>query len=175
MDAAVALAPLPEQSGTVTIASGDKVALRRALPQDVAQAHRWLAESDLTPTWVGPPWFTERPIPTLEQFLMRFPRHCFDGSRPFDGRALVLSTAEEDAGILVWRRVDLMRDLVELEIWLAAARFCRHGIAAEALELACSWLQSNCGVNRFLLRPSRRNVRALRCARRAGFREVFAP
>ncbi|MBV8208648.1 MAG: GNAT family N-acetyltransferase [Burkholderiaceae bacterium] len=172
MDAAVALAPLPEQSGTVTIASGDKVALRRALPQDVAQAHRWLAESDLTPTWVGPPWFTERPIPTLEQFLMRFPRHCFDGSRPFDGRALVLSTAEEDAGILVWRRVDLMRDLVELEIWLAAARFCRHGIAAEALELACSWLQSNCGVNRFLLRPSRRNVRALRCARRAGFRET---
>src|SRR5207245_10216214 len=32
------------------------------------------------------------------------------------------------------------------------------------------------GVNRCLLRPSRRNVRALRCARRAGFRETdFEP
>jgi len=156
----------------MTIASGDKVVLRRALPQDVAHAHGSMARSDLTPTWIGPPWFAERPIPTLEQFLMRYPRHYFDGSRPFDGRVLVLSAEQEDAGILVWRRIDLMRDLVELEVWLAATRFCRRGIATEALELACRWLQSNCGVNRFLLRPSRRDVRALRCARRAGFRET---
>ena len=31
--------------------------------------------------------------------------------------------------------------------------------------LACTWLQSSYGVNRFLLRPSRRNVRALRNGR----------
>jgi RimJ/RimL family protein N-acetyltransferase len=160
----------------MTIASGQKVALRRALPQDVARAHAWLTRSDLTSSSIGPPWFAERPIPSLEQFLVRFPHHYFNGARPFDGRALMVSSAAVDLGILAWRRVDLMRDLVELDIWLAGTEFCRQGIATEALDLACAWLQSSYGVNRFLLRPSRRNVRALRCGRRAGFRETdFEP
>jgi diamine N-acetyltransferase len=156
----------------MTIASGPKIALRRARPQDIARAHRWLAESDLTSNSMGPPWFAERPVPTPEQFLVRFPQHYFDGTRPFEGRALVLSSAAVELGILVWRRIDLMRDLVELDIWLAATEYCRQGIATEALDLACTWLQSSYGVNRFLSRPSRRNVRALRCARHAGFRET---
>ena len=156
----------------MSLASGQKVALRRALPQDAARAHRWLAESDLTATWIGSPWFVERPVPTLAQFRERYPESYFDGSRPFEGRALVLTSAAIDLGILVWRRVDLLRDLVELDIWLAGSEFCRQGIGAEALGLACTWLQSSYGVNRFLLRPSRRDVRALRCARRAGFRET---
>jgi RimJ/RimL family protein N-acetyltransferase len=160
----------------MTIASGQKVALRRAVAQDVALAHGWLSGSDLTATWIGPPWFAERPVPTLEQFLLHYPRHYFDGTRPFEGRAVVLSSAAVDLGILAWRRIDLMRDLVELDIWLAGSEYCRRGIAAEALDLLCGWLQSSYGVNRFLLRPSRRNVRALRCARRAGFRETdFEP
>ena len=160
----------------MTIASGQKVALRRAAPQDIVRAHHWLSGSDLTATWIGAPWFAERPIPTFEQFLLRYPPHTFDGTRPFEGRALVLSSAAVDLGILVWRRIDLMRDLVELDIWLAGTEYCRRGLAAEALELLCGWLQSSYGVNRFLLRPSRRNVRALRCARRAGFRETdFEP
>jgi RimJ/RimL family protein N-acetyltransferase len=156
----------------MSLASGQKVALRRALPQDLARAHGWLAGSDLTATWMGAPWFSDRPVPTLHQFLERFPQSFFDGSRPFEGRALVATSAAIDLGILVWRRIDLMRDLVELEIWLAGSQFSRQGIGAEALGLACSWLQSSYGVNRFLLRPSRRDVRALRCARRAGFRET---
>jgi RimJ/RimL family protein N-acetyltransferase len=156
----------------MTIVSGHKVALRRALPQDIARAHRWLTTSDLTAHWMGSPWFPERPIPTLEQFLTRYPRSYFDGTHPFGGRVLVLRSAAVEMGILVWRQVDLMRDLVELDLWLASSEFCRQGIAAEALGLVCIWLQAHCGANRFLLRPSRRNIQALRCARRAGFRET---
>jgi len=48
----------------------------------------------------------------------------------------------------------------------------RAGHRNRALGLVCDWLQTSYGVNRFVLRPSRRNVRALRCARRAGFRET---
>jgi len=40
----------------------------------------------------------ERPIPTLEQFLIRCPPHYFDGTRPYDGRALVMSSAAIDVG-----------------------------------------------------------------------------
>jgi RimJ/RimL family protein N-acetyltransferase len=154
------------------IAIGPRVALRRATPQDATRAHEWLTQSDLAPLWIGSPWFAERAIPSREQFDRLYPAWYFDGTRPFEGRALVLRSAALDLGMLVWHRVDLMRDLVELEIWLAGSEFARRGIASEALELASAWLQANLGVNRFLLRPSRRNVRALRCGRRAGFRET---
>ena len=154
------------------IASGPRVSLRRTLPQDIARAYSWLTRSDLAPGSMGAPWFDERPVPTLAQFLTEFPPSYFSGTAPFDGRALVLRSAAIDLGILAWHRVDLMRDLVELDIWLAGSRCCRRGVATEALGLACSWLQASYGANRFLLRPSRRNVRALRCARRAGFRET---
>jgi RimJ/RimL family protein N-acetyltransferase len=160
----------------MTIATGAKVALRRAVPQDAARAYQWLTRSDLTPLWIGPPWFAERAIPNRQQFDAVYGSHYFDGSRPFDGRALILRSAALDLGVLICHRVDLMRDLVELEIWLAGSEYARQGIAAEALDLAGGWLQANFGVNRFLLRPSRRNVRALRCGRRAGFRETdFEP
>ncbi len=154
------------------IATGHRVALRRAAPHDAALAHQWLAQSDLTAHWLGPPWFAERQVPGREQFEAQYAVHYFNGRRPFEGRVLMLRSAAIDLGVLAWHRVDLMRDLVELEIWLAGSEFSRKGIAAEALDLACDWLQANFGVNRFLLRPSRRNVRALRCARRAGFRET---
>jgi|GEM_PF-354043 len=160
----------------MAIASGQKVALHRALPHAAEHAYRWLVDSDLTAASMGPPWFADRPVPTRGQFDEQYPPFYFDGTRPFEGRALVLKAAAVDLGILVWHRIDLMRDLVELDIWLAGSEFCRQGLASEALELACTWLQSSYGVNRFLLRPSRRNVRALRCARRAGFRETdFEP
>ena len=160
----------------MSIATGHKVALQRSTPQDLVRSYQWLTQSDLTSRWMGPPWFPERTVPSLEQFKQLYPAHYFDGSRPFEGRALVLRSAALELGMLVWHRVDLMRDIVELEVWLAGSEYSRQGMAAEALELASACLQANFGVNRFLLRPSRRNVRALRCGRRAGFRETdFEP
>jgi len=160
----------------MTVASGQKLALRRAAPPDAARAFAWLTASDLTPLSMGPPWFPDRPVPSFAQFASTYPGHYFDGSRPFDGRALVMQSAALDLGVLAWHRIDLLRDLVELDVWLAGSEYARQGIAAEALRLASNWLQASFGVNRFLLRPSRRNVRALRCARRAGFRETdFEP
>ena len=157
------------------IASGNTLFLRRAQPHDRARVYAWLAESDLTPSSFGPPLYPERPAPSPEDFGERYLPHYFDGTRPFDGRAFLLRAGEEDVGCLVHHAVDLYRDAVELELWLAQARHCGKGYGSEAVTLACEWLQDNLGVNRFLLRPSRRNVRALRAMRRAGFRETDLP
>jgi RimJ/RimL family protein N-acetyltransferase len=158
-----------------SIASGSRIVLRRASAQDFSRAFAWQVQSDLTSQWMGPPWFVERAIPDQRAFAKAYPAHYFDGSRMFDGRALLIRVAALDIGVLVWHRIDLLRDLVELEVWLASSDYARKGIASEAIQLACAWLQQNAGVNRFLLRPSRRNLRALGCARRAGFRETDLP
>jgi diamine N-acetyltransferase len=157
------------------IANGNRVSLRRAGPVDRARAYAWLVESDLAPRSFGPPLYPERPPPTPDFFDKRYPLHYFDGTRPFDGRMLTVRAGNEDVGCIAHHAVDLYRDVVALELWLAEAGRSSRGYGSEAITLACEWLQDNFGVNRFLLRPSRRNVRALRAMRRAGFRETDLP
>lgn len=159
----------------MTIASGRKVSLRRAALADRPRVYAWLVDSDLTPAMMGRPLYPDHPPPSYEQFCEDYEPYFFEGSRPFDGRGLIVQADGADIGFLAYRRVDLLRDVVELDLWFAGLRHCGQGRGSEALALACEWLQENFGVNRFLVRPSRRNVRALRALRRAGFRETDLP
>ncbi len=159
----------------MTIASSRKVGLRRATLADRPLVYAWLAESDLTPDSMGLPLFPDHPPPSYAQFCEDYEPYFFEGSRPFDGRGLVIRAEGADIGFLAYRRIDLLRDIVELDLWLAGRRHSGRGLGSEALALACEWLQEDFGVNRFMLRPSRRNVRAVRAIRRAGFRETDLP
>lgn len=158
----------------MTIATGLHVSLRRASLQDRPRVHAWLVQSDLTPNVFGP-LFPEREPPTLEQFASRYVNTFFDGTRPYSGRVFVVSAGANEVGCLAHGPIDLLNDVVELDIWLAERRLSGRGLGSEALVLLADWLQANYGVNRFLVRPSRRNVRALRAMRRAGFRETDLP
>lgn len=155
--------------------AGGKVTLRRALPGDRARAYDWLIGSDLASNLMGGVMYPDRPLPTPEQFAAQYPDHCYDGSKPFSGRMLIITAAGQEIGCISHGPIDVLNDVVELDIWLAERRHAGHGHGSEALVLLCDWLQLNYGVNRFLVRPSRRNVRALRAMRRAGFRETDLP
>jgi len=154
---------------------GQKVTLRRASVSDRARVYEWLIGSDLTANLLGPPMYPDRPIPSPDAFFAAFGDHCFDGSRPFAGRMFVISVQGEDIGAIAHGPIDLLNDVVELDVWLAERRVAGHGYGSEALIVFADWLQAHYGVNRFLVRPSRRNVKALRAMRRAGFRETDLP
>lgn len=161
---------------TFTVA-GSRVALRAARPADAAQVWRWLAQSDLTPRRLGAPHFPEHPVPSFAAFSNDFASHFFNGSLPYEGRGfLIYSLAQQrNVGFISHDRLDVLNDVTCLDLWLADSSVCGHGFGSEAIDLLCRWLQAQRGVNRFLLRPSRRNVRALRALRRAGFRETDLP
>ncbi|HET9024157.1 MAG TPA: GNAT family N-acetyltransferase [Burkholderiaceae bacterium] len=158
----------------MTVASGSRVSIRRALLQDRPRVFEWLVHSDLTPQVFGP-LFPEREPPTREQFASRYVNSCFDGTRPYSGRMFVIAAGEEEVGCIAHGPINLLKDVVELDIWLAGAQHSGRGVASQALAVLAEWLQASYGVNRFLARPSRRNVRALRALRRAGFRETDLP
>lgn len=158
----------------MTIASGSRVSLRRARLQDRPRVYEWLVRSDLTPSVFGP-MFPERTVPTPEQFASRYVNAFFEGTRPYGGRVFVISHGGDEIGCIAHGPIDLLNDVVELDIWLAERTLTGRGLGSEALMLLADWLQANYGVNRFLARPSRRNVRALRAMRRAGFRETDLP
>lgn len=158
----------------MTVATGSRVSIRRAQLQDRPRAHEWLVRSDLTPQVYGP-LFPERAAPTPDQFAAHYVNSYFDGTRPYAGRMFVIEAGDADAGCIAHGPIDLLNDVVELDIWLAGSQHGGRGIASQALAVLAEWLQATYGVNRFLARPSRRNVRALRALRRAGFREADAP
>jgi diamine N-acetyltransferase len=158
----------------MTIATGTRVSLRRARLQDRPRVYEWLVQSDLTHNVFGP-LFPEREVPTLEGFSTRYVNSYFDGTRPYSGRLFVIVAGAEEIGCVAHGPIDLLNDVVELDIWLSEKRLAGRGIGSEALVMLADWLQGNYGVNRFLVRPSRRNVRALRAMRRAGFRETDLP
>ncbi len=154
------------------IASNSKIALRRAVPGDRLRIYEWIARNDLSLTMTGGTPAFEHRVPTFDEFCMRHGKHFFTGARPLSGRALIISNDTDDVGFVAYRNINLLKDVVELDVWLAGRRFQGEGIGSSAIVLTCKWLQSEFGVNQFLLRPSRRNVHGLRAARRAGFREA---
>jgi RimJ/RimL family protein N-acetyltransferase len=154
------------------VAKGSKVALRYAEAADRERAYEWYARSDLTPSFLGPPLYPDYPVPGFETFCDRYQPFCFDGTRPFEGRALVIQAEATDIGFLSHGPIGLLHDVVELDLWFAARALCGKGRGADAIGLACAWMQEAFGIDRFLMRPSRRNVHALRAIRRAGFRET---
>lgn len=159
----------------MTTIAGPKVTLKRARANDRARVYEWLIGSDLTQNMMGGAMFPDHPIPSLDAFTADYGDHYFDGTRPYAGRTLIISANGEDIGCVSHGPIDVLNDVVELDIWLAERRAAGQGYGSEALVVLCDWLQSNYGVNRFLVRPSRRNVKALRAMRRAGFRETDLP
>ena len=47
---------------------GAQVTLRPACESDRHAVYDWLAQSEITPSMMGPPTYTEAPIPTWEEF-----------------------------------------------------------------------------------------------------------
>ncbi len=159
----------------MTTIAGPKVTLKRARTTDRVRIYEWLIGSDLTANMMGGVMFPDRPILSMDDFTAHYPDTHFDGSRPYAGRMLIINVNGDDIGCVSHGAIDLKNDVVELDIWLAERRLAGHGFGSEALVVLCDWLQANYGVNRFLVRPSRRNVKALRAMRRAGFRETDLP
>jgi RimJ/RimL family protein N-acetyltransferase len=166
------MAAKPVRAAPMIVASNAKVSMRRAVPGDRIRVYQWIARNDLAWTMTGSAPIFEPRVPTFDEFRTRHGEHFFTGKRPFKGRALIASNGEDDVGFVVYRDINLLQDVVELDVWLAGRRFQGQGYGSAAMALACEWLQAEFGVNSFLLRPSRRNVHALRAARRAGFREA---
>ena len=117
---------------------------------------------------MGPPEFTENPVPTWEEFLSDYQDHFFDGSRPQTGRSFIIEHDGEVVGHTNYQ-IDEERAFAELDIWMRDSFCCSHGWGSQAIDLLCDLVHESFGINEFILRPSARNVRAIRSYARAGF------
>lgn len=150
----------------------ERISLRLAGEVDRHKAYEWLVHSDVTASMMGPPDYAEFPVPTWEQFNQQYQPHLFDDSAPERGRCFIIVAGGEDVGVISYNRVAPDRQLVELDIWLRSEADCGKGIGSRALAELCEYLRSHQGLVEFLIRPSRRNQRAIAAYLKAGFEAI---
>jgi len=148
---------------------GSLVTLRPAREHDRRAVYEWMAESDVTPSMMGPPLYPDAPIPTWEEFCADYVALFFDGTKPDVGRSYIIEVNGEAVGHVSYSEVDLARGRAELDVWLRSESLCGHGYGSDALSALTRHLHEALGLTEFIIRPSRRNERAIRAYARAGF------
>ncbi|MDP2183229.1 MAG: GNAT family N-acetyltransferase [Actinomycetota bacterium] len=148
---------------------GSIVTLRPARESDRRAVYRWLAESDVTQSMMGPPLFPDTPAPTWDEFCEDYGPHFFDGTRHQVGRSYIIEVDGEAVGHVNYDGMDLVQNTAELDIWLCCEKVCGRGYGPDALVALTSYLHEAFGITEFIIRPSRRNARAIHAYAKAGF------
>ncbi len=151
---------------------GKRVTLRPAIEQDKHMIYKWLAKSDITASFMGPPRFSENPVPTWEEFCADYKPHFFDGSKPELGRCFIIMVDGTPVGQINYGDVDQHHQRTELDIWMSCEENCGRGYGSDALQTLCKHLFQTYGIVEFLIRPSARNRRAIRAYQKAGFQHI---
>ncbi len=155
--------------GPMTVVRRPTISLRPAVASERRQVYEWLAKSDVTPSIMGPPDYPHLSIPTWEEFCADYLPHFFDDSEPLSGRCFIIVSEGQDVGVVCHNAIDEQRSLTELDIWLRAEVYCGKGYGSGALRYLCASLHETYGVEEFIVRPSKRNRRAIAAYRQAGF------
>lgn len=148
---------------------GNKIQLRPAVSAYRRQVYDWLANSDVTSLMLGPPKFPDHPVPSWDEFCADYIPHYFDDSDPHAGRCYIIVADGKGVGSVAYNDLDFARKETELDIWLGSRAVCGKGFGTDALQAICRYLAKTYGIERFIIRPSRRNTDAIAAYNRAGF------
>jgi len=121
---------------------------------------------------MGAPDYPENPIPDWEAFQEGFEDFYYLPDGKTKGSVMIIESDDEEIGCLCYACFHLKPNMAELDIWLKAQSYCGKGLGAQALEELISYLNQTFGVNKYIIRPSERNVRAIRAYEKAGFRRI---
>lgn len=85
------------------------------------------------------------------------------------GRLFVICTEQRDIGCISYDGLDNWRGVAELDIWIGSSADWGHGWGSLAIRELSSRLLRHPAVEHLIMRPSRRNARAIAAYRKAGF------
>lgn len=146
--------------------------IRHARIDEKYKIYQWLSLSDTAIMHMGKPNFPESPIPNWLQFQEDFEDFYFQKDGREKGSVLIITLDNEEIGCLCYARFHLQPGRAELDIWLKAQKYCGHGYGTDALEKMMEYLKSNMNINKFLIRPSKKNIPAIKSYQKAGFSKV---
>lgn len=146
--------------------------LRPSRESDKLDIYQWLADSDITASMMGPPVFPDVLPPTWDEFCADYGPSFFDYSRPEAEASFIIEVGGEAVGQVNYEIRDALVPYAELDIWLRSQADTGHGYGPDALSALMMHLTNTLGIQRFVIRPSARNPRAIRAYQKAGFEIV---
>ncbi|MCY4541884.1 MAG: GNAT family protein [Rhodobacteraceae bacterium] len=141
-----------------------EIELRGAELADRERIYRWLAHSDATAEMMGPPRFSDHPVPTYAEFCEDYGDSFFACND--DERLFVISVQGRDIGAV---SLSVCDGAAELDIWIASRRHWGRRFGPAAIEAVTALLERQRRVAAIVMRPSSRNARAIASYGRSGF------
>ena len=132
---------------------GIMTVLREPTEADRRIICEWLAGSDLTPSIMGPPRFSDYAIPTWEEFCVDYRPYYFDGSEPNQGRCFIIVADQTDVGVLCYNALR-SDNVTDVDIWLRSEADCGRGFGPDALLTLTDYLNKEFAVTRVAVSPS---------------------
>ncbi len=151
---------------------GQRISIKPSKLDDKRKVYEWLCLSETAKSHMGPPNFEDTPIPSWEEYCEDFEDYYFDGSKPECGQLWIIKYGDEDIGAICYSSFHLKPKSAELDIWMGTEKHCGRGFGSESIKIFCDYLTQNKQIERFIIRPSKRNVRAVRAYQKAGFIKV---
>lgn len=149
---------------------GQKIELIPAVLSDRDDVYEWCFESETTKSHSGPPDFPNAKIATREEFHAEdYEEYFYDGSRLEDGRGYIIVHDGERIGFISYCCFHLKAGIAEIDIWMNSERHCGQGFGTDAIVSLAEHLRETMGMRELIIRPSARNVRAVRAYGKAGF------
>ena len=143
---------------------GDIVTLQPATQRDRRTIYEWLIQ------WQ--PLFLYHPLPSWEEFCDDYKPFFFDGSRLKTGRCFIITVDSVTVGQINYHTLHEHFQHTELDIWMNGPENCGKGYGSDALKALCDYLFRSLGIKEFVIRPSVKNLQAIKAYEKAGFHQV---
>lgn len=118
---------------------------------------------------MGPPQFPDHAIPTWEEFCADYSDRFFRPDGDGFGRLLVIRAEDRDIGCISYDGLNNWRGIAELDIWIGSSADWDRGWGSAAIRELSGRLLRHPAVEYLIMRPSRRNARAIAAYQKAGF------
>ena len=147
----------------------ERLTLRPAALQDRKMVYGMLACSEATSQMMGPPDYSDHPVPDFAEFCADYDEEAFSPGGDF--RIYIMVADGKDIGVIhYW----LNGQVAEIDMWIGSREHWGQGYGSAAIGLVADRLRSETCARSMIIRPSARNRRAIAAYRKGGF-EPYDP
>lgn len=145
---------------------GDRINLRFATKEEIRIVYDLMVADDIYDAMFD----EEHPAPSWEAFREDEIEY-FKGCANKNGNYLLIELGDDIAGCISYSNGYDKILYSELDIWLSGVH-TGAGLGTEAILLLRNYVHNEYGINVFLIRPWKKNVRAIKAYNKCGFHEV---
>jgi len=146
------------------------ISLRQATTDDSFEVYNWLYFSDFSDFIASLHSHINYDIPTYAEFLEGYPEYFFSGNDPEKGQSFIIQLDGDDVGHISYTSYHLLSGVAELDIWMKSNEYVGRRIGTTSLNLIIDRLKQK-GLHTFIIRPSKKNIMAIKAYKRSGFIE----